>query len=86
MGAGPSLSRINSAKSSNTVLSLTQAGVGLVGSALGGGPSLSRSFHAALEASIANTFKDNHAINCMCHSTENMYRCVGVWVCGCVGE
>jgi hypothetical protein len=51
-----------------------QAGVGLVGSALGGGPALSRTFHAALEASIATHFPGNHAINCMCHSTENLYR------------
>jgi hypothetical protein len=56
-----------------------QAGVGLVGSALGGGPLLSSRFHAALEASIQKHFPANHAINCMCHSTENLYR----WdVCG----
>eukprot|EP00200_Dunaliella_tertiolecta_P005843 CAMPEP_0202343484 /NCGR_PEP_ID=MMETSP1126-20121109/3581_1 /ASSEMBLY_ACC=CAM_ASM_000457 /TAXON_ID=3047 /ORGANISM="Dunaliella tertiolecta, Strain CCMP1320" /LENGTH=1166 /DNA_ID=CAMNT_0048934551 /DNA_START=372 /DNA_END=3872 /DNA_ORIENTATION=- len=54
-----------------------QAGVGLVGSAMGGGPALSREFHAALEDSIARNFQDNHAINCMCHSTENMYRMAG---------
>ncbi|KAF5843133.1 raffinose synthase or seed imbibition protein Sip1-domain-containing protein [Dunaliella salina] len=54
-----------------------QAGVGLVGSAMGGGPALSRAFHAALEDSIARNFEDNHAINCMCHSTENMYRMAG---------
>ncbi len=51
-----------------------QAGVGLVGSALGGGPYLSRVFHSALEDSIATHFSNNHAINCMCHSTENLYR------------
>ncbi|KAJ9514762.1 hypothetical protein QJQ45_028547 [Haematococcus lacustris] len=51
-----------------------QAGVGLVGSALGGGPALSRTFQAALERSISNYFPSNHAINCMCHSTENLYR------------
>ncbi|GFH12520.1 uncharacterized protein HaLaN_08226 [Haematococcus lacustris] len=50
-----------------------QAGVGLVGSALGGGPALSRTFQAALERSISNYFPSNHAINCMCHSTENLY-------------
>lgn len=44
-----------------------QAGVGLVGSALGGGPTLSRNFHAALEDSVAMNFQDNHVINCMCH-------------------
>ncbi len=52
-----------------------QAGVGLVGSALGGGPALSRQFQGALEDSIAQHFDGNHAINCMCHSTENLYRC-----------
>jgi len=57
-----------------------QAGVGLVGSALGGGPALSRTFHAALESSIAEHFPHNHAINCMCHSTENLYRMAGTAV------
>ena len=51
-----------------------QAGVGLVGSALGGGAALSRRFHAALEKSVLHHFADNHCINCMCHSTENLYR------------
>ncbi|KAI3433391.1 hypothetical protein D9Q98_003207 [Chlorella vulgaris] len=51
-----------------------QAGVGLVGSALGGGPAAALKAHSALEDSIATHFKDNHAINCMCHSTENIYR------------
>lgn len=32
---------------------------------------------SALEASIAKHFPGNHAINCMCHSTENLYRWVG---------
>ena len=54
-----------------------QAGVGLVGSCLGGGPAASRKFQAALEGSIATHFPGNHAINCMCHSSENFYRCVG---------
>jgi raffinose synthase len=53
-----------------------QAGVGLVGSALGGGPAAAREFQAALEESIAQHFPGNHAINCMCHSSENFYRCV----------
>jgi raffinose synthase len=53
-----------------------QAGVGLVGSALGGGPAAAREFQAALEESIATHFPGNHAINCMCHSSENFYRCV----------
>eukprot|EP00775_Hariotina_reticulata_P012148 gene12148-12286_t len=51
-----------------------QAGVGLVGSCLGGGPAASRLFQAALEDSIAVHFPGNHAINCMCHSSENFYR------------
>lgn len=51
-----------------------QAGVGLVGSALGGGPSLAAKYHAALEDSVSQHFTDNHVINCMCHSTENLYR------------
>lgn len=51
-----------------------QAGVGLAGSALGGGPALSRKYHAALEESVAHYFRGNHCINCMCHSTENLYR------------
>ena len=41
--------------------------------ALVGGPSLSASYHAALEASIASHFPGNAAINCMCHSTENVF-------------
>lgn len=51
-----------------------QAGVGLVGSRLGGGPRAALQVHTALEDSIAANFGDNHAINCMCHSTENIYR------------
>ncbi|WIA40450.1 hypothetical protein OEZ86_013807 [Tetradesmus obliquus] len=57
-----------------------QAGVGLVGSALGGGPAAAREFQAALEASIATHFPGNHAINCMCHSSENFYRFVATAV------
>jgi hypothetical protein len=60
-----------------------QAGVGLVGSCLGGGPAAARRFQAALENSIAQHFPGNHAINCMCHSSENFYRWVrvGGWSC-----
>ena len=53
-----------------------QAGVGLIGSKRGGGPIIARSFHDALEDSIRTHFPGNHAINCMAHSTENIYRCV----------
>lgn len=52
-----------------------QAGVGLVGSTLGGGPFVAAHYQTALEDSIALHFPGNHAINCMCHSTENIYRC-----------
>jgi hypothetical protein len=58
-----------------------QAGVGLVGSALGGGPAAAREFQAALEESIATHFPGNHAINCMCHSSENFYRWVLMMIC-----
>ena len=51
-----------------------QAGVGMMGSRCGGGPLLAASFHAALEESIARHFPGNHCINCMAHSTENIYR------------
>ncbi|MEW5300241.1 MAG: hypothetical protein WDW36_003183 [Sanguina aurantia] len=51
-----------------------QAGVGLIGSASDGGAAMSKRFHMALEGSVAEHFPGNHAINCMCHSTENMYR------------
>ena len=52
-----------------------QAGVGMMGSRCGGGPLLAASFHSALEESIARHFPGNHCINCMAHSTENIYRC-----------
>jgi raffinose synthase len=51
-----------------------QAGVGLVGSVIGGGATIARKYHASLEASVACYFPGNHAINCMCHSTENLYQ------------
>lgn len=51
-----------------------QAGVGLVGSVTGGGTATARRFHKALEDSMGTHFPGNHAINCMCHSTENIYQ------------
>ncbi|GFR50303.1 hypothetical protein Agub_g12493, partial [Astrephomene gubernaculifera] len=51
-----------------------QAGVGLIGSAMGGGAALSATYQGALEGSVAAHFPGNHVINCMCHSTENIYR------------
>lgn len=41
---------------------------------MGGGPNLAKRFHAALENSVLKHFPGNQAINCMCHSTENLYR------------
>ena len=52
-----------------------QAGIGLMGSKRGGGPAVAAAFHGALEDSIRTHFPGNHAINCMAHSTENIYRC-----------
>lgn len=57
-----------------------QAGVGLIGSALGGGPALAQQYHLALEQSIKKHFPNNDCINCMCHSTENFYRQVSVFM------
>lgn len=51
-----------------------QAGVGIVGSVTGGGPAVAARYHGALEDSVAAYFPSNQAINCMCHSTENIYR------------
>ena len=51
-----------------------QAGVGLSGSTIGGGPAAAVEYHAALEQSVAKNFPGNACINCMCHSTENLYR------------
>ena len=39
----------------------------------GGGPALARSTHEALENSVMKFFPNNGLINCMCHSTENLY-------------
>jgi hypothetical protein len=58
------------------LLYVLQAGAGLVGSCLGSGPGAARRFQMALEESIARHFPGNHAINCMCHSSENFYRYV----------
>ncbi|KAH0912301.1 hypothetical protein HID58_035622 [Brassica napus] len=44
-----------------------------LGAGLGGRVSLTRSYHQALEASIARNFKDNGCISCMCHNTDGLY-------------
>jgi hypothetical protein len=61
-----------------------QAGAGLVGSCLGSGPGAAQRFQMALEDSIARHFPGNHAINCMCHSSENFYRCEAYRIAGVV--
>jgi hypothetical protein len=52
-----------------------QSTVDMIGSSLGGASALSGSYHAALEASVAQHFPGNACINCMCHSTNDLYRC-----------
>lgn len=51
-----------------------QGVVGLAGSAAGGAAAFSGSYHASLEDSVAAHFPGNHCINCMCGSTEDLYR------------
>ena len=51
-----------------------QSTIGLLGSGLGGGPATAATYHASLEASTRRHFPGNHLINCMCHSSEDLYR------------
>jgi len=58
-----------------------QSGVTAAGSGIGGGPHIARLYTEAMEESVAKNFvpKDGsgdaiNCINCMCHSTENLYR------------
>lgn len=44
-----------------------------LGSGHGGRVSITRSYHQALEASIARNFRDNGCIACMCHNTDGLY-------------
>uniref|UniRef100_A0A2P2K080 galactinol--sucrose galactosyltransferase n=1 Tax=Rhizophora mucronata TaxID=61149 RepID=A0A2P2K080_RHIMU len=44
-----------------------------LGAGHGGRVSLTRSYHQALEASIAQNFPDNGCIACMCHNTDGIY-------------
>ncbi|CAK9157183.1 unnamed protein product [Ilex paraguariensis] len=44
-----------------------------LGAGHGGRVSLTRSYHQALEASIARNFADNGCIACMCHNTDGIY-------------
>ena len=51
-----------------------QAAVGCIGGGGGGGGvALVRRYTRAMEASVQQKFAANDCINCMCHSTENLY-------------
>jgi raffinose synthase len=52
-----------------------QSTLDMIGSSLGGGSALAAEYHAALEDSVAANFPGNACINCMCHSTSDLYRC-----------
>ena len=53
-----------------------QSTLDMIGAAqgMGGGSALSASYHRALEASVKQHFPGNNCINCMCHSTNDLYR------------
>jgi len=56
-----------------------QSGVSAVGARVGdGGPHLAKMYNEAMENSVAEHFVSDNGgvdcINCMCHSTENLYR------------
>ncbi|KAL3534300.1 hypothetical protein ACH5RR_002761 [Cinchona calisaya] len=44
-----------------------------LGAGHGGRVSLTRSYHQALETSVARNFPDNGCIACMCHNTDGIY-------------
>ena len=50
-----------------------QSGLGPFGAGAGGGPDYVRNAVRAMEASVSEHFKGNRCINCMCHSTENLF-------------
>lgn len=52
-----------------------QSTLDMIGSSLGGGSAYSAKFHSMLEDSIKLNFPGNALINCMCHSTNDLYRC-----------
>ena len=55
-----------------------QSGVSSAGDGVGGGPHISKLYMKAMEASVTKRFPSENGgvnvINCMCHSTENIYR------------
>lgn len=58
----------------------TQALVTTLGAGRGGGSQICRQLHGAMNASVTRNFGPGSVINCMCHSTDNIYhfgdRCV----------
>jgi raffinose synthase len=50
-----------------------QALIGTLGAGWGGGSELARAMHGALNESVERHFPDGSVINCMCHSTDNIY-------------
>ena len=57
-----------------------QSTLDMIGSSLGGGSAYSAEFHSVLEDSIKQHFSGNNLINCMCHSTSDLYRCASMFV------
>lgn len=56
-----------------------QSGVSAAGSGVGGGPKLARVYTETMEESVSKNFRSDgdgaiECINCMAHSTENLYR------------
>ncbi|KAK9785098.1 hypothetical protein WJX73_004459, partial [Symbiochloris irregularis] len=50
---------------------------------LGGGAAISQQHHASIEASARTHFPGNHFINCMCHSSEDLYRMEDTLIARC---
>jgi len=51
-----------------------QSGIGPFGYGHGGGPVVVGRHVQEMEASVARHFSGNRCVNCMCHSTENLYQ------------
>ena len=50
-----------------------QSGIGVFGDGAGGGPATVRRHVHAMEGSVAHSFDGSRCINCMAHSSENLY-------------
>ena len=50
-----------------------QSGMGVFGDGMGGGPAMVRRQVRAMEASVREHFPGNRCINCMAHSSENLF-------------